>query len=32
MKDKTNVKRDTLVIEPANMRFVVNPIKLTLSQ
>ena len=29
---KINVKRDALVIEPANMRFVVNPIRLTLSQ
>ena len=32
MKDKTNVKRYALVIEPANMRFVVNPIRLNLSQ
>ena len=30
--NKINVKRDALVIEPANMRFVVNPIRLTLSQ
>ena len=29
---KINVKRDALVIEPANMRFVVNLIRLTLSQ
>ena len=30
--DKINVKRDALVIEPANMRFIVNQIRLTLSQ
>ena len=30
--NKINVKRDALVIEPANMGFVVNPIRLTLSQ
>ena len=29
---KINVKRDALVIEPTNMRFVVNPIRLTLGQ
>lgn len=29
---KINVKRDALVIEPANMMFAVNPIRLTLSQ
>ena len=30
--NKINVKRDALVIEPVNMRFVLNLIRLTLSQ